>query len=186
MQERDLTSKLITVTKWVIIIAILVFVGSTIINYFFPKVTDITPYVNSDKAYIEEQLGVSLPSNPDMLGRIYEYTKGEVSVCGSDGIGIVYIDGLQAGLHTTNKKYSLYGVQLGYSTYRATDSMTYQYDESFVVLTDLEGDTATATFYTNSTNNDCLIIVHNNIVNQVIAITYYNDMKKVTEELSAL
>lgn len=186
MQDNDLTSKVIPIVKTLVVIGVLVFAGYMAITYLIPRTTDMTPYVNTNKATIETELSVSLPNNPDMLNRVYEYTKGEVTACGSNGLAVVYIDGLQAGLHVTSSKYSLYGVKIGDSTYTATDSMTYQYDDSYVVLDDLEGDTATATFYVNKTNNDCLIIVHNNLVNKIIAITYYNDMKKATEELSSI
>ena len=64
--------------------------------------------------------------------------------------------------------------------------MTFTYDESFKVLDDMADDTATATFYTNSTTNECLVVVYNDLVNKAVAITYINNMKKFTEKLSAI
>ena len=188
MRENDLTSKIISLIKGIVIIAIVAFAIYTAYRILVPKVTDVTPYINTEKSVIESELGVSLPSAPDMISKICNYTKGELTVCGSskDGIAVVYIDGLQAGLHIDNAKYSLFNIQLNNSSYLAEDNMTFTYDESFKVLDDMADDTATATFYTNSTTNKCLVVVYNDLVNKAVAITYINNMKKFTEKLSAI
>lgn len=45
---------------------------------------------------------------------------------------------------------------------------------------------STATIDGDSKNNTCLVVVYNGSTNRVVALTYFNDMKKATEKLSKL
>lgn len=175
------------IVKWAIIICLLVVVGGSVINLVAPRVTDVTHLVKLDKEDIEEALDIYLLENPDMIKKIYEYTDSEIAVNGDSnkGIGVVYLDGKQNGLHIDNKKYSMFNINMGDAMVDIEDRMTFEYDENFIVVNDLYEGQSTAVFYCNKTKNECLIVIYNDLSNRVVAMTYFSDMRKVTEQLSS-
>ncbi|MCM1089445.1 MAG: hypothetical protein NC092_05295 [Butyrivibrio sp.] len=174
--------------KWVILIIIAVIAGKAFLNFVNPKVTDLTPYLKMTKSDLERTLGVSLSDNPNMLKKIYEYTEGEITVDGNSGnsFGIIYIDGQQSGLHTDSRIYGMYGIKIGDAFISLEDKITYPYERKYEVLNDIGQGASTATFYQNYTNNDCLVVVVNDTSNRVVALTYYSNGKKATEQLSSM
>lgn len=174
------------ILKWAILIFIVIYAGKAIYNFIFPEVTDLTPYLTMSKYDLERTLGVSLSDKPNMVKKIYEFTEGEITVDGSEknDIGIVYIDGKQSGLHTDSRIYSMYGIKLGDAALYLEDNITYPYERTYEVLNDIGQGSSTATFYQNYTRNDCLVVVINDTSGRVVALTYFSDGKKATEQLS--
>lgn len=174
------------VLKWVILICIVVIAGDAIYNFIFPEVTDVTPYLKMDKSDIERNLGIALSDSPNMVKKIYAFTNGEITVDGNEenNIGIVYINGKQSGLHTDNRIYSMYGVNIGDAVISLGDKITYPYENVYEVLNDIGQGSSTATFYQNFTMNDCFVVVVNDTSGRVVALTYFSDAKKATEKLS--
>ena len=174
------------IIKW-IIIAVVVVVGVKLVSGIVkPKVTDVTGYKDMDSSMLQEQLDVTFESNCDMDKQITHYSNGTVTVDGDGEIGIVYIDGKQKGIHINNKKYSMYGVSIGDGEYKIDDVLTYEYEECFNVLDDMAGGKSTASFYYNTKNNDCLVLIINDNSARVVAITYFNDYKLISKNLSGL
>ena len=180
------SSQLFSFLKTVAIILILIFIGTKIYSSLSTEITDITSYVNYEKEDIEKKLDVKLTPNPKMVNKIYRYSNSTVTVDGDSTIAIVYFDGKRCGLHIDNKKYSLFNIHLGYTQSKTEDVMSFEYDDSYSVLNDLMDGSSTAYFYCNSQNNTCLVLVFNGSTNRVVALTYFNDMKKATEKLSKL
>ena len=48
------------------------------------------------------------------------------------------------------------------------------------------GGQSTAWFYYNSANNDCMVIIVNDNSARVVAMTYFNDYKLISENLSGI
>ena len=80
----------------------------------------------------------------------------------------------------------MFGISIGDGEFKIDDNLTYEYDESFNVLDDMLGGKSTAVFYYNKANNDCLVIFINDKSARVVAMTYFNDYKLVTQNLSGL
>lgn len=177
---------LMGIIKWVIIIAVVVVAGKFIMGLINPKVTDVTDYVGMDTAQLEGALDITLEEGSEMKKQISHYSNGQVTVDGNGEIGVVYIDGKHKGLHINNKKYNMFGVTIGDGEFTLDDNMTYQYDDSFNVLNDMIGGKSTATFYFNRAKNDCLVIIINDKSARVVAMTYFNDYKLISENLSGI
>lgn len=177
-----------TIVKWIVIIGIIVFVGVEIKNYLYPERIDVSDWAKLELSEIESRLGFRLKDNPKMVQLIYEYTDGEVTVSGDSekGIGVVYIDGKQSGLHIDNRKYGMFGLRMGLGEMEVEDNITYDYDDYYEVVNDISEGGSTATFYENHTNGDCLIVVFNDLTHRIVALTYYTEGEKVTELLSPL
>ena len=173
-----------TVMKWAVIIFVLIVAVGWVKNLIAPKVTDVTAMVNMEKTDLQRVLGVSFTNNPDMVKKIYEYSDGEITVDSADGIAVVYIDGQRKGLHIDNRKCGMYGLRIGDAVINVEDKTTYDFDDSFGVLNDEGVGQSTAVHYYNEKKNDCLIVIYNDTSNRVVALTYYNDYRKATEQLS--
>lgn len=176
------------ILKRAVIIVIVIFVGKEIMDFVNPKVTDVTPYLNMTKPEIEETLDISFSSSPDMVKKIYGYTNGKITVDGNsdNSIGIVYIDGKQVGFHLDNRRYGMYGIEIGDSFLNVEDKITYEYERQYEVLTDIGQGASSATFYRNYSKGDCLVVVVNDTSGRVVALTYFSDGKKAMERLAPL
>lgn len=174
------------IVKWIVVIAIIVVGVKLIAGVANPKVTDVTGYVDMDIAELEENLDITLQSDCDMKKQIHHYSNSTVTVDGDGEIGVVYFDGKRKGLHINHKKYNMYGVSIGDGEYKIDDNLTYQYEESFTVIDDMISGKSTAIFYYNTKNNDCLVVTINDNSARVVAITYYNDYKLISQNLDIL
>ncbi len=177
-----------TFVKCGMVILALVLLANLLDDYVNPEVTDVTPYLTMSKEELETQLGITLAENPAMINKIYAYTNGEITVDGnSEGsIGIVYIDGRQAGIHIDDRTYGMFGIKMGDAEIGVSNDITFEYDEHFEVLSDIEQGSSTASFYANHRKGDCLVVVYNDTTNRVVALAYYSNGKKATEQLTSL
>ncbi len=174
------------IIKWVVII-VLVLVGVKLISGLInPKTTDVTAYVDVDVEQVEKALDLSLEPSSNMVSKITHYSDCQVTVDGTEGIGVVYLDGVRKGLHVDGKNYSMYGLSIGDGEFRVDDAITYKYDEYFSVLNDMMGGKSTAYFYYNESKNDCLVIIINDKSARIVAMTYFNDYKLISENLDSL
>lgn len=176
-----------------IVLTWLVLIGIAIAIAWFVKENntriDVTHLVNASKAAIETELGVELNSNPKMIKKIYEYSEGELTVEGGSesGVALLYIDEIRKGFHIDKKRYTMFGIEMGDSMLEVDDNLKYDYENSFEVLDDyFDQGSSKGVFYYNKAKNDCLIIVYNDVTGRVVALTYYSDYKRVTEELSGV
>lgn len=174
------------IVKWIVIIAIVVVGVKFVSGIINPKVIDVTNYVDMDAAQLEKELDIELESDSSMKAQITHYSDGTVTVDGDGKIGVVYIDGKHKGLHINDKKYNMFGISIGDGEYKIDDNITYDYEKQFNVLDDMIGGKSTATFYYNTQNNDCLVVIINDNSARVVAMTYFNDYKLISKNLSGL
>lgn len=175
------------VLTWLFLIGIAVAIGWFVKEN--SKRIDVTHLVNASKTTIESELDVQLALNPKMVKRIYEYSEGELTVEGGvdPGIALLYIDNKRVGFHIDKKCYTLFGIEMGNSMLEVDDNLNYSYEGTFEVLDDYwDQGTSKGVFYYNETENDCLVIVYNDTTGRVVALTYYSNYRKATEELSGI
>lgn len=174
------------IVKWVVI-AVMIIVGVKLVSGLVnPKSIDVTGYVDLEADELTKKLDVSLGADSDMSSKVPHYSNGTVTVDGNGEIGVVYIDGKRKGIHTDDKKYNMFGIYIGDGEFKIEDNITYDYDEYFSVLNDMAGGNSTAMFYFNETKNDCFVITVNDKSARVVAMTYFNDYKLISENLSGL
>lgn len=169
----------------ILLVLLLLFVGYKIYLYFFPDVTDVTPYINNSETDIEDKLNISLEPNEKMVNKIPHYSNGKVTVSGTQkGVCMIYIDNKQAGLHIDNNHYSMFGISMGMAEQEATKNTSFKYDINFTVVDDYMDSTSTSYYYCNTTTDECLVVTANGTTNRVVAITYFIDRHKALENLS--
>lgn len=173
----------------VVAVILAIAVGFALVKKFFVKaleVTDVSAWATMSEERIESELGFALENDPSMVKLIYAYTEGEVTVSGNRerGVGVVYIDGVQSGLHIDNSKYGMFGIELGMGETEVNGAITFDYEEEYTVLNDISEGTSTAMFFQNHSKGDCFVVVVNDMTHRVVALTYFTDGNKATNSLS--
>lgn len=184
MAGRRKNTGLKTLVKWIVIIFLIVTAGKWIVNFIAPECTDVTDMTDMKTEELEAALQISMVRNSDMSKKINQYSEGQVSVDSADGIGVVYIDGRHTGLHIDSRRYSMYGLHIGDPELVVEDRITYEYGGCFEVINDMFEGHSTASFYYNKKRGDCLTVICNDHSHRIVALTYFNDLNKVTESLS--
>ncbi|MBO5424879.1 MAG: hypothetical protein J6A25_05135 [Lachnospiraceae bacterium] len=179
-------SNIFSIIKWVIIAIIAIVAVKFIINLVNPKTTDLTSYINKEADEVAKGLNLTFSQDDDMAAKIHHYSTGTVTVEGDGEVGVVYIDGKYAGLHTDSKSYTMYNVKVGDPEYSAEENMSYNFDDCMCVLNDMAGGNSTAYYYYNESENDCFVLIVNEQSNRVVAMTYFNNYSKITETLESL
>ncbi len=177
---------IISMAKCMMILAALSGVVLFFMNVINPEVKDVTNLVNMSVEGVEKALDVTLNENSSMISQIHQYSDGNVTVYGNGEIGVVYIDDVYAGLHINDKKYSLYGVKIGDSESEAEENMTFPSDDSMSVLNDIMEGNSTTVFYRDKAKGDCFVVIYNDHSNRVVAMTYFKNFYKVTENLESI
>ncbi len=182
--------KYVSKVLWVVVIVAVVLIVK---QEFIDKnqATDVTDLRNASTTQVESALNVKLSSAPGMASSIYEYSEtGGVTVKGDvgNGIGVVYLNGFQSGLRVEDPQYKLFNIAIGKSRVGMRNAMTYQYEDEFEIGEEVEkelwGDRKDfPVFFCNWTNNDCVVVTCDKKTGIVIAVTYFNNAKKVTERL---
>ncbi|MBO5241735.1 MAG: hypothetical protein J6B19_03600 [Lachnospiraceae bacterium] len=155
------------------------------------KKIDVTDLCNASQSQVESTLGVKCVSEPSMEENVFEYSKiGGVTVKGdkANGIGVVCLNGFQNGLTVQKSQYMLFNITVGKSRVGMESAMTYQFEETFEIDEGVEkellGDrNGFPIFYCNWKNNDCVVVTCEKTTGTIVAVTYFNDAKKVTERL---
>ncbi len=180
------SNNIMGIVKWVVILVVVLIGIKLVAGIVNPKVVDVSLYVDMDKDVLETKLEVELKDRPDMVSRVTHYSNGTVTVDGDGDIGVIYIDGIRKGIHVDHKKYKMFGLAKGDAEYKIEEKLTYDYENYFNVLNDMVGGQSTAWFYYNSANNDCMVIIVNDNSARVVAMTYFNDYKLISENLSGI
>ncbi|MDE6433168.1 MAG: hypothetical protein K2L07_02925 [Lachnospiraceae bacterium] len=182
-QENSLTKAVRMLIVALLIGAVLIFGGKAIVSVMMPEGEDITTLLKQDAGAIAKSLGLTFTDNTEWVSQIHQYSNGTVTVKAAEDIGIVYIDGKQAGVHIRSKKYTIFGIQLGDGEKEMYDHTTYPYDNFLSVINDMAEGKTTTYYYYNLEQNDCVALTINDATNRVVGITYFYDYKKVTETL---
>lgn len=163
--------------------AVLIFGGKAVVSVMMPEGEDITALLKQDAGAISKSLGLTFTDNTEWVSQIHQYSNGTVTVKAAEDIGIVYIDGKQAGVHIRSKKYTIFGIQLGDGEKETYNHTTYPYDDFLAVLNDMAEGKTTTYYYYNLKQNDCVALTINDTTNRVVGITYFYDYQKITETL---
>ena len=177
---------MMTVVKLVAVIVIIGLVVKLIANLANPKVVDITDYINSDVDTVANALDIEMKPDAEMATQIHHYSNGTVTVEGNGEVGVVYIDGAYAGLHVDAKGYSMFGVTIGEPEYDAVEALSFDYDDSMIVLNDLMEGSSSTVYYYNLQKINCVALITNGNTNRIVAITYFSNYAKVTETLDII
>ena len=163
----------------------LIFEGKEIVSILLPEGEDITNLLKKDGNVIAAELGVTFVSNAEWAAQIPQYTNGTVSVKSDPDkeIGIVYIDGKQAGVHIRSNKYTIYGIQINDGEKQAYEDTSYPFENFTSVLNDMAEGKTTTYFYYNTQQNDCVALAINDTTNRIVAMTYFYDYDKIVETL---
>ncbi len=186
MRKESSSDKVIGILKLVIPLLILIIGGKLIYDKLTSKPKDVTDIVKSDETAIEKELGITLENNDAMVHQIHQYSRGKVTVSGNGDIGVIYIDGKQVGLHINNKKYGMYGVAIGDAMAHAEKDMKFDYNKSTSVLDDALSGKSMTWYYYNTETNEAIALTENETTARVVAITYFSDFHKVTENLEGI
>lgn len=184
-EKNQITGMVVKIVVAFLVCGILIFGGKKIVSILLPEGEDITNLLKKDANAIASELGVTLVSNTEWVTQIPQYSSGTLSVkSDSDAeIGIVYIDGKQAGIHIRSNKYTIYGIQINDGEKEAYDNTGYPFDGSFSVINDMAEGKTTTYFYYNTQQNDCVALTINDTTNRVVAITYFYDYARIVETL---
>lgn len=174
------------IVKVVVIIAVVVLVVKLFSNWLNPKVVDVTECIGLDANGVANELDIDMKPDANMAKQIHHYSQGTVTVEGNGEVGVIYIDGVYAGLHVDVKGYSLFGVAIGDPEYDAVEALSFDYDDSMVVLDDLMSGNSSTVYYYNLQKNNCVALITNGNTNRIVAITYFSNYAKVTETLDMI
>ena len=145
---------------------------------------DITEDLTMSEESLASAYNITFQDNSELVSKVPQYSGGKVSVRSGGGLNVIYIDGKQVGISTTSRSYKFYGVAINQPGKDAEEDMTYDEDDSMVVLNDLMGGNSNSYYYYNKKNNDCLVITVSGQTNRVVSMTYFTDYKKITRNLS--
>ena len=152
---------------------------------FFPAPRDLSHCTKMTEAELEDELGTTFKREEKMDKFIPHWLEsGTFEAKSGKGLYTFSIDGEYKGFHIDKKRYSFYGLNIG-ERYDAADvTFKFPYTGSFFIINDLANGVSPADYYYNENTNECVIVTINNNSGQVVAITYTNDYRKMTENLS--
>lgn len=169
----------------ILFVALLVFAFYKMAIYFTASGgKDITSSLTKSEDEISKELGITFEDNAERVRAIPQYSSGTVTVKSGNELHIVYINGKQVGVNTDSRKYRFFNVGINDPEQTALRDMTYQYDDSMIVMNDLLGGNSSTYFYYNKKNKDCLVLTVSDKTNRIVSMTYYTNFKKATETLS--
>ncbi len=169
-----------------VIIGILLFTfGKTMLKKI-AGAEDITDLVGKSEEEIEKKLDIKLEDSPEKVSSVHQYSNGQISVSSNGDISVVYINGVKKGVKIDSKKYTMFGVKIGDPAYKLGDILNYNYTNSFNVINDMMSGKSTTDYYYNVDKNDCFIAIVNDDSGRVVSMSYYNDFKMISENLSGL
>lgn len=170
-----------------IIIAVIIILVLPVILYkkvIHPKPKDLTPLMHSSYDELDAQIDGEFTRDTKMDKYIPKLADNITIEAYSGGdIYPFMVDGEFGGIHLAERKWEMYGVSVGMAEAEAVKKTTYVYEKSMVTILDLAGGQSNAYYYYNKKNNDCLVMTVNGTSNKVVAVTYYRDYNKLTQNL---
>ncbi len=177
---------IIRIFIFIILASVLMIVYNKVIKPNFTT-TDITDYVQSDETTIVTQLKLkgSFESDSAWCSRlpIFSNVSGGITVKSNGGIGIIYKNDKRFGIAIDGKSYKFFGIKIGDPEYKVADNITFTYDDEFSILNDLIDTRSTSVYYHNKNTNELLVVTVNGNSNRVVAVTYFNDGRFLTNTL---
>lgn len=164
------------------VLAVLVILAKILL---FPSPKDLTGMTRSSEEDIATTYKITFERDEVMDKYIPQWTNGAtIEARSGKGLTVFSIDGKYSGFHIDSKKWTLYGLKVGMAVQDIPGNITFRSEDWFEVLNDALGGNSTADYYYNSSTNECLIITINDNTGRIVAITYCNDFRKISEALS--
>ena len=184
-KKRNVISIVITA---IILIAVGVIIIKGISYVVGSSGKDISDKLTLSEEELANELKLTFEDNNDRVKWIPQYSKGKTTVRSATNseLHIVYIDGKQVGVNTDGRKYKFFGIAVNDPEIDVEKKITYDYDNTFVLLNDLMGGKSTTYFYYNKKKNDCLVLTVSDSTNRVVGMTYFTNYSKMSENLSGL
>ena len=164
-----------------------------LVKVFIPgkDMIDVTDLRNATAEQVEKTLGVKCNWDPNMSSKIYQYSHSGIAVKGDvlEGIGVVYMNSVPAGLRVENSKYKLFNIEIGKSRVGMESAMTFSYSNKFEINESRVEDLFTSDrkdfpiFYCDWEKNECIVVSCEKSTGIIMSVTYFNNAKKVTEKL---
>ena len=173
----------------VLIIILLLVVGAAVGGILFVKnkyfsPIDLTADVRLPEEDFAKKYDLKFEQDDYMTKMVPRWTNSAVTVKSAGDIGLVYANGKRVGLHTSNKRYTIYGIKVGDADISVEGKMTFAQKGNFAVLNDIGQGQATTYYYYNWEKNEGIALAINDTSHRVVAITYFSDLKLMTETLS--
>ena len=172
-----------------IVICFVVAIGGFVVfkTFIRPDPVDLTADARSTEDTLSTKYKINFENDDAMVKYIPQWSNGgEVKVNTGKKLSTVYIDGDYVGIHFSDRRWTMYGLNIGLGAYEIPNKITYKYDSHFEMLNDMMGGQSTADYYYNKAANDCLVITSNDNTGRIVAITYFTDLSKVTETISGI
>ncbi len=181
-EDKQKTNPIVKIIILAVLILAVIIAFVIVRNKFFAPM-DITADVKLSEEEFAAKYKLSFEENPDMAKRIPQWSNGTVKVKTGGDLHLVYIDGKRVGIHTSNKRYTIYGLKVGDPDYKAEQLMTFKHQDNYSVLNEMGQGSSTTYYYYNKATNECLATTVNENSNRIVALTYYSDFKKISESL---
>jgi hypothetical protein len=181
-EDKQTVSPVVKIVILAAIALVLIIAFVVVRNKYFSS-HDLTPDVNLSEDELAKKYKMNFEEDKNMLQKVPRWTDAKVSVKSDKDLCVVYANGKQVGLHTSNKRYTIYGVKVGDPDYKVEDMLTFKHESNFSVLNDIGNGSATAYYYYDWSKNACVVLTVNDTSNRIVAITYYSDLKTMTNQL---
>ena len=132
---------------------------------------------------IAAETGKKFDWDDKLIDDIPIFSDGHVKVKTNGDMNLIYFNEHKVGVNIDTKKYKLYGVSVNMAEISLQRKMTYKYTGEMEIIGGMYGNKYDLTLYYNTERNDGLIIMSNGKNNRVSSITYYHDLKTISEKL---
>ena len=176
----DLLAKLIGIA---IAILIVLFSYRGINSFISSGGTEAAGIVKLPDYRIAAETHTKFEPNNKLAEDIPIFSDGNVTIKSNGDMNLIYFNGHKVGVNIDTKKYKLYGVSINQPEIKAVKKLNYKYEASMQIVAGMYGNKHSVTFYYNTESNDCLIIIVNGNTNRIASVTYYQDLKTVSQKL---
>ncbi len=132
---------------------------------------------------ITAETGKRFEWDDDLIDDIPVFSDGYVKVKTNGDLNLIYFNEHKVGVNIDTKKYKIYGVSINQAEVSIQKKMTYKYSGEMEIIGGMYGNKYDLTLYYNTQNNDGLIIMSNGKNNRVSSVTYYHDLKTISQKL---
>ena len=144
---------------------------------------DVSDYLNFAEEDLAKEFDLTFEDNESRAKMIPQYSGGKVLVRSADGMEVIYINNMLAGVGTDGRKYRFFGVGINDPGVELDKLCTFEHDETFVVSNDIMEGNSSAYFYANRAKNRCMVYVVNKNSNRVAYMVYFRDFNLISNKL---
>ncbi len=168
-----------------IVAIIIVFIASQGVAYVVDSGgKDVTHLLRLSPNQISEETHSIFKFEDEYAEHLPVYLGSNIRVVSDGRLNVIYINGRQVGINTSDRKYKFYNVSINQAEITAARKTTYKYDDSVKIDQNLNGLHSNSYIYYNAERNDCLVLTVNNTSNRVASMTYFTDYNLISELLN--